>query len=115
MLEDINTLVSVTETVGDIFKDNQTVRVADQIGNDIASLFASKYLGVIPNKASGRMSLWADIVKLCQELQDLGAIEDFEDKAVTVEQGATKKSVVVNTDITVVNAMGKLYMSVIIQ
>lgn len=115
VLEDINTLVSVTETVGDIFKDNQTVRVADQIGNDIASLFASKYLGVIPNKASGRMSLWADIVKLCQELQDLGAIEDFEDKAVTVERGNTKKSVVVNTDITVVNAMGKLYMSVVIQ
>ncbi len=115
VLEDINTLVSVTETVGEIFKDNQTVRVADQIGNDIASLFASKYLGVIPNKASGRMSLWADIVKLCQELQDLGAIEDFEDKAVTVERGNTKKSVVVNTDITVVNAMGKLYMSVVIQ
>lgn len=114
VLDDINTLVTTTDTVGDIFKDNQTVRVIDQIGNDVASLFATKYLGVVPNKASGRTSLWSDIVKLCQQLQDVGAIENFEDKQVTVDQGDTKKSVVVTTNIEVVNAMGKLYMTVIV-
>ena len=36
VLEDINTMVTVSDTLGDVFKDNQTVRVIDQIGNDIA-------------------------------------------------------------------------------
>ena len=34
--------------VGNVFKANQTIRVIDQIGNDIAVLFNTKYLGVIP-------------------------------------------------------------------
>ena len=36
VLEDINTMVTTSDTQGDIFKDNQTIRVIDQIGNDIA-------------------------------------------------------------------------------
>ena len=45
VLEDINTMVTTSDTMGDIFKDNQTIRVIDQIGNDIAVLFNTKYLG----------------------------------------------------------------------
>jgi hypothetical protein len=112
VLEDINTMVTTSDTCGDVFKDNQTIRVIDQLGNDDAVLFNTKYLGVVPNNASGRTSLWSDIVKIRQELQDLGAIEDFTDSDVTVEQGDSKKAVVVTSAITVVNAMGKLYMTV---
>lgn len=112
VLDDINTLVTTTDTVGDVFKDNQTVRVIDQIGNDDAVLFNTKYLGVMPNNAAGRTSLWSDLVKLRQELQDLGAIQNFTDSDVSVEEGDTKKAVVVNSAIEVVNAMGKLYMTV---
>lgn len=112
VLEDINSMVTTTDTCGDIFKDNQTVRVIDQLGNDDAVLFNTKYLGVVPNNASGRTSLWSDLVKIRQELQTLGAIENFTDSDVTVAQGDTKKAVVVTSAITVVNAMGKLYMTV---
>jgi hypothetical protein len=112
VLEDINTMVTTSDTCGHVFKDNQTIRVIDQLGNDDAVLFNTKYLGVVPNNASGRTSLWSDIVKIRQELQDLGAIEDFTDSDVTVEQGDSKKAVVVTSAITVVNAMGKLYMTV---
>ena len=112
VLDDINTQVSVSESVGEIFKDNQTIRVIDQIGNDIASLFATKYLGVVPNDNAGRVSLWSDIVKHHEQLQDIRAIENFTDKDVTVAQGDTKKSVVVTDQVTVVNAMSKLYMTV---
>lgn len=115
VLEDINTLVTTTDTCGDIFKDNQTIRVIDQIGNDVAVLFNTKYLGVVPNNASGRTSLWSDIVKLCQQLEDISAIEDFADSDIEVAQGDTKKAVVVTSSITVVNAMGKLYMTVTVQ
>lgn len=112
VLEDINSMVTTSDTQGDIFKDNQTIRVIDQIANDIAVLFNTKYLGVVPNDNAGRTSLWSDIVKHHQQLNDIRAIEDFADSNVSVAQGNTKKSVVVTDVVTVVNAMGKLYMTV---
>lgn len=112
ILTDINSLVTTTANKGDVFKDNQTIRVCDQIATDIANLFVTKYLGVVPNDASGRTSLWADIVKHHENLQDIRAIENFTDEDVTVEQGDTKKAVVVTDNITVVNTMEKLYMTV---
>ena len=47
----------------------------------------------------------------------LAFLEDFLNKLqdIAVEQGNTKKSVVVNDVITVVNAMAQLYMTVIVQ
>lgn len=112
VLEDINTMVTTSDTQNDVFKDNQTVRVMDQIANDIAVLFNTKYLGVVPNDAGGRVSLWSDIVKQHEQLQEIRAIENFSDSDVTVIQGNTKKSVVVTDLVTVVNAMSKLYMTV---
>lgn len=112
VLEDINSMVTESDTQGAVFKDNQTVRVIDQIGNDDALLFNTKYLGVVPNNAAGRISLWSDLVKIRQQLQELGAIEEFTDKDVNVEQGDSKKSVVVNGSIQVVNAMSKVYMTI---
>lgn len=115
VLEDINTMVTTSDTMGDIFKDNQTIRVIDQIGNDIAVLFNTKYLGVVPNDAAGRISFWSDIVKYHTQLQKTRAIEGFSDEDITVDQGETKKSVVCNSVVTVVNTMGKLYMAVVVQ
>ena len=112
VLKDINTMVTTSDTQGEIFKDNQTIRVIDQIGNDDAVLFNTKYLGVVPNNESGRISLWSDLVKIRQQLADIGAIENFTSADVVVEQGDTKKAVVVTSGITVVNAMDKLYMTV---
>lgn len=115
VLEDINTMVTTTDEVGDIFKDNQVIRVIDQLGNDDAVLFNTKYLGVVPNKASGRTSLWSDLVKIRQQLQEIGAIENFADSDVTVEQGDNKKSVVAKSAIEVVVNMGKLYLTNVIR
>ena len=115
LLEDINSLTTITADKGEDFKYNQTIRVVDQIANDIAKLFNTKYLGKIPNNASGRTSLWADIVAHHRELEAVQAIEAFDSSLLTVAQGATKKSVVVNDAITVTNAMAQLYMTVVIQ
>ena len=38
MLEDVNTLVTTSEDKGEDFKSNQTIRVIDQIANDIAKI-----------------------------------------------------------------------------
>ncbi len=112
VLEDINTMVTTSDTQGDIFKDNQTVRVMDQIANDIAVLFSTKYLGVVPNDAAGRVSLWSDIVSHHRQLEQIRAIENFSDSDVVVDKGNSKKSAVVSDYITVVNAVSKLYMTV---
>ncbi len=103
-------MITTSDTEGDIFKDNQTVRVIDQIANDIAVLFNTKYLGVVPNDAAGRISLWSDIVAHHRQLEKIRAIEAFEDSDVTVEAGSTKKSVVISDSVTVINALSKLYM-----
>lgn len=115
VLEDINSLTSTSVDKGEDFKANQTIRVIDQIANDIAKLFNTKYLGKIPNNASGRVSLWADIVNHHRELERIQAIENFDPTLVTVEQGTTKKAVVVNDVITVTNCMSQLYMTVVVQ
>ena len=115
LLEDVTSLVSTSNDKGEDFKSNQTIRVIDQVANDIAKLFNTKYLGKIPNNASGRTSFWADIVKHHRELESMGAIENFDATLLTVEQGETKKSVVVNDVIVVTNAMAQLYMTVVVQ
>ena len=114
VLTDINTLKTTTQDKGNVFKANQTIRVIDQIANDIAVLFNTKYLGVIPNNASGRISLWGDIVKHHEPLQTIGAIENFNDANVVVVEGDTKRAVVVTDVVEVVNAMEQLYMTVTI-
>lgn len=114
VLSDINSLITTSDTKGDVFKENQTVRVLDQIANDVAVLFNTKYLGNVPNDEAGRISLWSDIVKHHEQLQTIRAIEDFSDSDVSVSQGDTKKAVVVNDAVTVVNTMAQLYMTVVV-
>ncbi|MCI8793329.1 MAG: phage tail protein [Eubacterium sp.] len=111
VLNDINTMVTTTDSQGEIFKENQTIRVIDQLANEDSILFARKYLGVIPNNAAGRSALWYDLVKIRQELQRIQAIENFKETDVVVTPGDTKKAVVVDNTVTVVNAMAQLYMT----
>lgn len=115
VLLDINSLTTVTEEKGEVFKDNQTIRVIDVIANDIAALFNERYLGVVPNDKSGQVSLWTDIVKIFNNLMTIRAIENFSPDDIVVEQGNSKKSVVVISACNIVNAMAQLYMTTTVQ
>lgn len=116
VLADINSFVSATEEkYVEIFGENQCVRVMDQIANDVAVMFSTKYVGQVPNDAAGRISLWNDIVKHHNHLQDMRAIQDFSADDVTVNQGEAKNSVVVGDAITIIVGMAKLYMTVTVQ
>ncbi|HBF6109079.1 TPA: phage tail sheath family protein [Clostridioides difficile] len=112
VLEDINTFVSFTDDKNDDFSSNQSVRVLDQIANDIATLFNEKYLGKVPNDKAGRISFWNDVIKHHKELENIRAIEDFKTDDVSVELGNDKKTVIVSDAVKVINAMSKLYMTV---
>ena len=116
VLEDINTFTEVTDTRGDVFKSNQTIRVIDQISNDIAVLFCTRYLGKVQNDKPGRGALWNDVVYYHRQLEKLRAIEDFTPDIITCELGETKKSVELTTNgLNVINAMSQLYMTTIIK
>lgn len=116
VLEDINSLVTTTDTKGDVFKANQTIRVIDQIANDIATVFNTKYLGTVPNDNAGRVSLWNDIVNIHMSLETLRALEDFDSDTVQIAQGDSKKAVVCTvSNLNIVNAMAQLYLSVVVQ
>lgn len=114
VLTDINSLVTTTADKGEDFKANQTIRVIDQIAMDIATIFNTRYIGQIPNNASGRVSLWNDIVSHHKQLEEIGAIEKFKPENVVVSEGKDKKSVSVADIVTVTNAMEQLYMQVIV-
>lgn len=115
VLRDIDSLITVSDTKGDDFKSNQTIRVCDQFANDLAVLFNTRYLGVVPNDADGRVALWNDACKLLEELQKLRAIENFDSASVVMAQGDTKRAVVCTFDaLNIVNAMETLYVSAVI-
>ncbi|MEY8418904.1 phage tail sheath family protein [Oscillospiraceae bacterium 44-5] len=116
VLEDINTLLTLSDTKGEVFQSNQTMRVCDQIANDVAVLFNERYLGTVPNDASGRSALWGDITHYIKQLEDIRAVENFDPDTVSCEQGDKKKAVLVTVNgLNIINAMAQLYMSVVIQ
>lgn len=115
VLVDINSLVNTTDEKGEEFKSNQTIRVLDQIATDVASVFNSKYIGKIANNESGRTSLWNDIATLFKSYQQIQAIENFKDTDIAVAIGNDKKSVTIDAAVQIVNAMEKLYMTVVVE
>lgn len=115
ILMDINTLTTYTEEKKEDFGSNQTIRVLDQIGNDIAVLFNTQFFGKMPNDASGRISLWNSITTYMKSLATLRAIEIVEAESITVEAGETKRAVVVTLPVTPVNCMSQLYMTVVVE
>lgn len=114
VLEDINSFVSFSSEKNEDFSMNQVIRVLDQDAIDMAHLFNTRYLGKVPNDQSGRVSLWSDVVTHGRELQQLRAIENFNPDTVSVEQGQSKKSVVINKEFNVTVAMSQLYITTVV-
>ena len=116
VVTDIDSFITFTEEKNKDFSKNQIVRVLDQIGNDIARLFNTKYLGQIPNDKDGRISFWNDVVAFIRTLESIRAIQDFNSEDVIVEAvDGNKDAVAVSLAVTPTVAMEKLYMTVIVQ
>lgn len=114
VLEDVNTFTSFTAEKNEDFSMNQVIRVLDQIAIDTASLFNTRYLGKIQSDANGRITFWKDIIKHREEMQRLRAIENYDKESLTVEQGESKKSVVVNEVVEPTVAMSQLYITTVV-
>lgn len=115
ILNDVNSFVSVTIDKNENFTSNQVIRVLDQIGNDIAVLFNTRYLGKVQNNHAGRIAFWNDLVKYNQEMEKIQAVENVVPEDIIVEKGDQKDAVVVTNPVTPVVAMQKLYMTVVVE
>lgn len=119
VMDDINTYVEdTTETKNkavDIFNDNQSIRIIDQIGNDVATIFIDNFLGKVSATPEGRAAFWSSIVDYHEQMQNLGGITNFTSGNIQVLEGEARNSVIVNEVITLASSMKKLYMQVTVQ
>lgn len=112
VLVDINSLVEYDMEKGADFSENKTIRILDQIGNDVALEFNTNFLGKIPNDAAGRISFWNALDNYAKTLQNLRAIQEWDNSLLKISEGETKTSVVVDMVVNIVGTMEKLYMTV---
>ena len=112
VLRDINSFTSFTEEKGEDFSSNQIIRSIDQIANDEALAFKSRYLGKMPNDGGGRISLWNELVTLHKKYEKIRMVEDFDSEQLTITRGETKKAVLIAEHVNIVTAMEQLYVAV---
>lgn len=112
ILEDINSLITLSDAKGAVFQDNKTIRIIDQIARDIAGIFNTTYLGNVANDEAGRLSFKNQIINEHRQLESLRAIQNFSDDDVDVAEGSEKNAVSVTDAINVTGTMTKLYMIV---
>lgn len=115
ILSDINTHITITEECNEDFCDNQTVRIVDQLANEDALLWKTRFRGKFPNDTPGRNGLKSGLCEIRENLQKLRAIENFKRDDVSVTRGETKKSVVIENAVEVVNTMSIMYMTTVVK
>jgi hypothetical protein len=113
--QDINTLHTFTPEKGYTFSKNRVIRTLDEINNSITLLFAKSYIGKVSNNENGRTIFKADIISYFNNLQKIGAIQDFDSaNDVVVSAGEAVDAVVVDLAVKPVDSMEKLYMTVLV-
>ena len=113
--QDINTLHTFTPYKDYQFSKNRVVRVLDDIGNQVLIRFESAYIGKVDNNDLGRSVLRADIVGYMNELQEMGAIQNFDASTdIVIMQGNSIDSVRIDLWVQPVDSMEKLYMQVFV-
>ena len=110
-LDDINSLVTLTDEKGDVFQSNQTIRLNDDVAMAVASLFNDRYVDLVHNDAAGRVSFWSDLVSMLNDRVAARAIEEFDKDDIVIEQTG-KKEISVTYAYNVINCMNKLYMKI---
>lgn len=109
---DINSLTSVSESKGEMYRKNRLIRTIDNVATDIDKIFESRYKGKVDNSEEGRNLFKADLLTYFAELKRYGAIEEVEAEDITIEAGINKDSILVKTALTLVDAIEKVYIDV---
>ena len=111
--KDINTLMNLRDDVTDAFKENKVIRLLDAVANHIALDFEQNYAGKVVQDANGRALFKASIISYLTELQNSGAIINFNSSTdVMVEAGEQVDAYYSEIYIQPTYSVDKLYMIV---
>ena len=108
---DINSLVTYTVEIGEVYRYNRTMRLCNTIANDLYKQFAKSYVGIVDNTKAGRRDYKSAIVKYLDDLQSDNGIQNFDSETdVVVEKGEAKDAVLVYLAIEAVGSSNKIYI-----
>ena len=108
---DINSLVTYTPDITDVYHYNRTMRLVNTIANDIYKQFSDGYIGAVNNNEQGRMMFKTAIVGYLLSIQANNGIQNFEADDVEVLPGEAVDAVLVNLAIQVVGSINKIYVT----
>ena len=112
--QDINSLVTYTQDFGKAFRKNRVLRLCSTIANDIRRQFSDNFIGVVNNSSDGRSRFQAVIVGYLLDIQANGGIQEFSASDVEVLPGGEIDAVVVNLALKAVDAVEKIYLTVVV-
>lgn len=111
VMQDINSLTTYTEDIGQVYSKNRVMRLCNTIANDIFQQFSESFIGVLNNNEQGRARFQAAIVGYLQEIQDNQGIQNFTSDDVDVLAGSAIDAIVVNVAFQAVDSVEKVYLS----
>ena len=110
--KDINSLHTYTQGKKYVFSKNRVIRELDAIGSEIESIWENTYLGKVTANEAGRTLFKSSIINYLTELNNIGAIQNFDSSSVIVEQGDDIDSIVASISVQPLDSMEFLYMTV---
>ena len=110
VMQDINSLTTYTEYIGQVYSKNRVMRLCNTIANDIFQQFSESFIGVVNNNEQGRARFQAAIVGYLQQIQDNQGIQNFTSDDVEVLAGSAIDAIVVNVAIQAVDSVEKVYL-----
>lgn len=111
VMQDINSMTTYTEDIGQVYSKNRVMRLCNTIANDIFQQFSESFIGVVNNNEQGRARFQAAIVGYLQQIQDNQGIQNFTSDDVEVLAGSAIDAIVVNVAIQAVDSVEKVYLS----
>lgn len=113
--QDINSLTTFTSDKPKLFAKNKIIRTLDAICEDTSNVFETSFIGKVPNNDYGRNLFKANRVTYLQNLQNQNMIQDFDsEEDIVVKPGNDSDSIVCDLAITPVDAIEKLYMTIVV-
>lgn len=112
IVQDINSLVTYTTDISEVYRYNKTIRLCSSIANDLYNEFSQNYIGVVNNNANGRAMFKAAIVGYLLTIQGNEGIQNFDPADVTVEPGEAINAIVVTIAVQPVGSVEKIYVTI---
>ncbi len=111
--QDINTLVTYSDTKNYALSKNRVLRALDGYLGDIKKACDLYYIGKIGNDSDGRNTIKAYAIRLASEYEAMGALQNFDpENDISVSAGAAIDAVVLTAYLQPVDSVEKIYATI---